>query len=49
MSLQLLYDNEPSLAALPLLSPAGADTGETVLSPLDDLDTLFTLAPAVGF
>lgn len=49
VSLQLLYDNQPSMAALPLISPDGVATEATVLAPLDDLDTLFTVALVVDF
>ena len=49
VSLQLLYDNEPSLAALPLISPEGVATEATVVAPLDDLDTQFTVALVVDF
>lgn len=41
-SLQVLFDNDPALAALPL--------GDTeVLAPLDEVDTVFTVALVVNF
>ena len=49
LSLQLLYDNQPSFAAVPLLAPDGAATGTTVLAPVEDLDTFFTTALVVSF
>lgn len=49
ISLQVLYDNEPSLQALPLFDEAGEPTGETGLAPLDDLDLMWTAALVVKF
>lgn len=49
VSLQLLFDNEPSLAALPLFSADGAPLEALVLAPLDDLDTVFTAALVIKF
>jgi hypothetical protein len=46
-SLNLLWRNDPSLAAVPLFDPGGGDTGRTVLAPLEKLDTFFTLALVV--
>jgi putative salt-induced outer membrane protein YdiY len=43
-SLQLTWRNDPALETLELFTATGNPTGETVLSPLDKLDTLFTLA-----
>lgn len=43
-SLQLLWRNQPSLESVPLVTPAGDPTGESVLVPLEKVDTLFTLA-----
>ncbi len=48
-SLQLLYDNQPSLVAVPLEFPAGSPTGETVFVELDELDSIFTVALVVTF
>ncbi|HKY32752.1 MAG TPA: DUF481 domain-containing protein [Candidatus Polarisedimenticolia bacterium] len=42
VSLQLLWDNEPSFEELDLFDTAGADTGTNVLVQLDELDTVFT-------
>lgn len=49
VSLQLLYDNVPSLKAAPLRTVDGQPTGLTVLAPVDDLDTYFTVALVVNF
>lgn len=46
-SLQLLWRNDPSLASIDLVSDAGVPTGETVLEPLQKLDSLFTMALVV--
>lgn len=43
-SLQFLYRTRPSLASVSLFSPGGEDTGETVLTELEKLDTFFRLA-----
>ena len=48
ISLQFLFDNEPSLGLVPLFT-AGGPTDAVVLAPLDDLDTLFTVALAIDF
>ncbi len=45
VSLQLLYDNMPSLTSVPLETADGVDTGITVLTPLDELDTLLHHRP----
>lgn len=47
--LQVLYDNQPSLEALPLLAPDGSPTGDSVLVPLDDVDTIFKTALVIDF
>lgn len=49
VSLQALYDAEPSLVALDLFDEAGDPTGETALTPLDELDLLWTAALVVKF
>lgn len=49
VSLQVLYDNLPSLGVLPLEFPPGTPTGETVSFELDDTDTVFTTALTVEF
>jgi len=46
-SLQLLWRNDPALTRVPLLAPDGSATGETVLVPLQKLDTLFTVSLVV--
>lgn len=43
-SLQLLWRNAPALESLPLVASDGSPTSESVLVPLEELDTLFTLA-----
>lgn len=48
-SLVLRYDNLPSLSSVALEQPLGTPTGETVLVPLDELDTLFTIALVASF
>jgi hypothetical protein len=40
-SLQLLFDNQPALISVPL---SGAPAGTTVLTPGDEVDTVFTVA-----
>jgi putative salt-induced outer membrane protein YdiY len=46
-SLQLLWRNEPSLTQVALEDQSGVPTGDTVLVPLEKLDTFFTLALVV--
>jgi hypothetical protein len=46
-SLQLLWRNDPALASVDLQSPGGGSSGTSVLVPLDELDTLFTMALVV--
>ena len=48
-ALRLMWRNEPSLEELTLFDGGGVDTGNKVLSPLDELDTIFTLALVVKF
>ena len=43
-SLQLLFDNDPSLIAVPLESTPGNPTGEKVLTPGEELDRILTVA-----
>lgn len=43
-SLLLQWRNLPSLGEVPLFTPGGVDTGNTVFAPLQKLDTTFTLA-----
>ena len=47
--LQLLFNNDPALKLVPLEQPAGTPTGETVLAPLEKLDTQFTIALVADF
>ncbi|MEN8143616.1 MAG: DUF481 domain-containing protein [Gemmatimonadota bacterium] len=47
-SLQLLWDNEPALQSLSLEFPAGTPSGFTVSTPLDKLDSVFTLGVALN-
>lgn len=42
-SLQLLFDNKPSLLGVPLVDGAGSPTGSTVLTPSDEIDSVVTL------
>lgn len=46
-SFQLLWRNDPSLTSVDLVSETGEPTGETVLEPLQKLDSLFTMALVV--
>ena len=48
-SLQLFFDNLPSLTQVPLEQPLGTPTGEFVLAPLSKLDTQFTVALVASF
>ena len=47
--LQVLYDNDPSLEALPLFLPDGSPSGGTVRVPLDEVDTIFKTALVIDF
>jgi putative salt-induced outer membrane protein YdiY len=49
LSLQLLYDHMPALTEVSLIDAAGAPTGETVLTELDELDSQLTIALVVNF
>ena len=42
-SLQLLFDNKPSLLGVPLIDGGGMPTGNTVLTPSDEIDSVVTL------
>lgn len=46
-SLRLLWRNQPALTSVDLFDVGGAPTGESVLVPLHELDTFFTLALVV--
>lgn len=43
-SYQILWDNQPALTTVPLFDAGGVPVGSSVLAPLDELDTFFTLA-----
>ncbi len=47
-SLQVLFDNQPSLASIPLRNPAGDPAGN-VTAPLDEFDSVFTVALVLSF
>ncbi len=49
VSLQALYDNQPSLTEVSLFDDQGTEIGETVLVPLDELDLLWTATLVVWF
>ncbi len=42
-SLQLLFDNKPSLLSVPLVDGGGSPTGTTVFTPSDQVDSVVTL------
>jgi hypothetical protein len=46
-ALQLFWRNDPALTEVDLTAPDGTPTGDTVLVPLEELDTMFTLALVV--
>lgn len=46
-SVQLLWRNTPALTEVTLFDAGGTDTGEKVLVPLDELDTIVTVALVV--
>jgi len=48
-SVQVLFDNLPSLTTVDLEQPAGMPTGTTVQVPLDEVDTRFTIALVANF
>lgn len=47
-SLQLLWRNEPSLTEIDLFATDGTPTGSTVLTPLKNMDSLFSLTLVVN-
>jgi len=49
VGLRLLYENEPALRAVPREFPLGTPTGDVVLTPLEDLDSIFTTSLVVNF
>lgn len=48
-SWQLLWRNQPSLTEVPLENPVGTPTGDTVLVPLEKLDSFLRLALVLDF
>ena len=48
-TLQLLLDNQPPVQSIPLATPDGEPTGETVLSPLGRVDRVFSVALVITF
>ncbi len=46
-SLQLLWRNEPSLTTVPLVDGSGVETGESVVAPLEKLDSVFSVSLVV--
>jgi len=48
-SLRVMWRNDPSLEQLDLVDGTGTPTGDTVLSPLNEWDTIFTLALVIKF
>ncbi|MFQ5890309.1 MAG: DUF481 domain-containing protein [Gemmatimonadota bacterium] len=46
-SLRLMWRNDPSLSEVELVAPDGAATGQTVLAPLDKLDSFVTVSLVV--
>lgn len=49
VSWQLLFDNLPSLVAIPLTTGGGRPTGDTVFSELDTVDNLLTFVLVSNF
>ena len=49
LSWQLLYDRQPALVGLPLISPSGIATGDIVPVPLDAIDNLLSFALVATF
>ena len=43
-ALQIFWRNDPALAEVALTAPDGSPTDEKVFTPLDELDTLFTVS-----
>ncbi len=48
-SLQLLYDHQPGLVAVPIVRPDGSATGSFATAELDDLDSIFSVALVASF
>lgn len=49
VSLQLLFDNQPALVAVPLESPGAAPTGQTVQAELEELDSTLKVTLVVDW
>lgn len=49
LSHELQFDNQPSLIAVPIVSPDGAAVGEELVIEADDLDSTLSLALVVAF
>ena len=49
VSLRWRYENEPSLEEVGREFPQGTPSGETVLVPLDELDSTFSASLVVSF
>ncbi len=47
--LQLLFDHQPALAAVPIIRPDGTPTGAVAFAELDDLDSIFTVSLVASF
>jgi len=48
-SFRILFDNLPALTGVGLEQPLGTLTGDTVLVPLNEVDTIFTVALVASF
>lgn len=49
LGLRLLYENRPALVRVPLLSPDGTPTGESVVAEAEKLDSYLTVALVLNF
>ena len=49
LSHEMQFDNQPSLVAVPVMTPAGEPLGEDLLVEADDVDTTLSLALVVAF
>ncbi len=47
--LQLLFDDQPALVAVPITRPDGTPTGAVAFADLDDLDSIFTVSLVASF
>ena len=48
-ALRILWRNDPSFTDVPLVDGSGVGTGESVITQLENVDTIFTLALVVKF